>query len=52
MKIADLVSMLTVDGAPMRFEAYDGSSFGPADAAVHPGAGQRARAALPGHRAG
>ena len=32
MKIADLVSMLTVDGAPMRFEAYDGSSFGPADA--------------------
>ena len=33
MKIADLVSMLTVDGAPMRFDAYDGSSFGPADAA-------------------
>ncbi|HEV2887921.1 MAG TPA: class I SAM-dependent methyltransferase [Jatrophihabitans sp.] len=34
MKIADLVSMLTVDGAPMRFEAYDGSAFGPADAAI------------------
>jgi cyclopropane-fatty-acyl-phospholipid synthase len=33
MKIADLVSMLTVDGAPMRFEAYDGSGFGPTDAA-------------------
>jgi cyclopropane-fatty-acyl-phospholipid synthase len=32
MKIADLVSMLTVDGAPMRFEAYDGSAFGPTDA--------------------
>jgi cyclopropane-fatty-acyl-phospholipid synthase len=32
MKIAELVSMLTVDGAPMRFEAYDGSAFGPVDA--------------------
>jgi len=32
MKIAELVSMLTVDGAPMRFEAYDGSAFGPTDA--------------------
>jgi cyclopropane-fatty-acyl-phospholipid synthase len=33
MKIADLVSMLTVDGSPMRFQAYDGSAFGPPDAA-------------------
>jgi cyclopropane-fatty-acyl-phospholipid synthase len=33
MKIADLVSMLTVEGAPMRFQAYDGSAFGPVDAA-------------------
>jgi cyclopropane-fatty-acyl-phospholipid synthase len=32
MKIADLVSMLTVEGAPMRFQAYDGSAFGPVDA--------------------
>lgn len=34
MKIADLVSMLAVDGAPLRFEAYDGSSFGSTDAAI------------------
>ncbi len=34
MKIADLVSMLTVEGgAPMRLQAYDGSAFGPPDAA-------------------
>ena len=34
MKIADLVSMLTVEGAPVRFQAYDGSAFGPADAPI------------------
>jgi cyclopropane-fatty-acyl-phospholipid synthase len=28
MKIADLVSMLTVDAPPVYFTAYDGSSFG------------------------
>ncbi|HJQ00026.1 MAG TPA: class I SAM-dependent methyltransferase [Jatrophihabitans sp.] len=34
MKIADLVSMLTVDEPPVRFIAYDGSSFGSPDAAI------------------
>ena len=34
----------------MRFEAYDGSSFGPADAHVHPAAEERAR--TPVHRHG
>lgn len=31
-KIADIVSLLVEDDPPMRFEAYDGSAFGPADA--------------------
>ncbi len=30
MTIADMVSKLTVDSPPLRFEAYDGSGFGPA----------------------
>jgi cyclopropane-fatty-acyl-phospholipid synthase len=34
LKIADLVSMLTVDEPPVRFTAYDGSSFGSADAPI------------------
>ena len=34
MKIADLVSMLTVDRPPVRFSAYDGSHFGPQDAPI------------------
>jgi cyclopropane-fatty-acyl-phospholipid synthase len=34
LKIADLVSMLTVDEPPVRFIAYDGSSFGSPDAAI------------------
>ena len=34
MKIADLVSMLTVNEPPVRFIAYDGSSFGSADAPI------------------
>jgi cyclopropane-fatty-acyl-phospholipid synthase len=29
MTIADMVSKLTVDSPPLRFEAYDGSGFGP-----------------------
>lgn len=32
MKIADAVQTLTVDAPPIRFEAYDGSAFGDADA--------------------
>ncbi|HEY2044823.1 MAG TPA: cyclopropane-fatty-acyl-phospholipid synthase family protein [Jatrophihabitans sp.] len=32
MKIADIVRTLTVESPDLRFEAYDGSSFGPADA--------------------
>jgi len=34
MKIADLVKTFTVGDAPMRFEAYDGSVFGPPDASM------------------
>ena len=34
MKIAELVSSLTVDTPPVRFKAYDGSSFGPEDAPI------------------
>jgi cyclopropane-fatty-acyl-phospholipid synthase len=34
MKIAELVQTLTVGEPPLRFEAYDGSSFGPADASM------------------
>src|SRR3954453_17199769 len=34
MKLADLVSMLTLAPPPVRFVAYDGSSFGPADAPI------------------
>lgn len=34
MKIADLVAKLTVDTPPVRFTAYDGSGFGPADAPI------------------
>ncbi len=34
MTIADLVAALTVDEPPVRFVAYDGSSFGPSDAPV------------------
>jgi len=34
MKIADLVSMLTVDRPLVRFVAYDGSHFGPQDAPI------------------
>ncbi|MGI8578831.1 MAG: class I SAM-dependent methyltransferase [Nocardioidaceae bacterium] len=32
MKIAEIVEMLTEDAPPVRFEAYDGSGFGPSDA--------------------
>jgi cyclopropane-fatty-acyl-phospholipid synthase len=32
MKIAEAVQTLTVDAPPIRFEAYDGSAFGDADA--------------------
>ena len=31
MKIADMVAKLTADEPPLRFEAYDGSAFGPSD---------------------
>jgi cyclopropane-fatty-acyl-phospholipid synthase len=34
LRIADLVSMLTVNDPPVRFTAYDGSSFGLADAPI------------------
>jgi cyclopropane-fatty-acyl-phospholipid synthase len=34
LTIADLVAALTVDEPPVRFVAYDGSSFGPSDAPV------------------
>jgi cyclopropane-fatty-acyl-phospholipid synthase len=34
MKIADLVSMLTIETPPIHFTAYDGSSFGPPDAQI------------------
>ncbi|MBA2697756.1 MAG: class I SAM-dependent methyltransferase [Nocardioidaceae bacterium] len=34
MKIADMVSTLTDGSPPVRFEAYDGSGFGPADSPV------------------
>jgi cyclopropane-fatty-acyl-phospholipid synthase len=34
LRIADLVSMLTVNDPPVRFTAYDGSSFGSADAPI------------------
>ncbi|MCW2538912.1 MAG: cfa 3 [Frankiales bacterium] len=34
MKIAELVSKLTVDAPPVRLTAYDGSSFGPIDAPI------------------
>ncbi len=32
MKIAEIVALMVEDTPPMRFEAYDGSSFGPPDA--------------------
>ena len=32
MKIAEIVQMMVEDTPPMRFEAFDGSSFGPVDA--------------------
>ncbi len=34
MNLADLVSLLAVDEPPVRFTAYDGSSFGPSDAPI------------------
>jgi len=34
MKLADVVSMLALEEPPVRFVAYDGSSFGPADAPI------------------
>jgi len=34
MKLADLVAMLALEEPPVRFTAYDGSSFGRADAPV------------------
>jgi cyclopropane-fatty-acyl-phospholipid synthase len=34
MRIAEILETLTVDSAPVRFEAYDGSGFGPADSPV------------------
>jgi cyclopropane-fatty-acyl-phospholipid synthase len=34
VKIADLMRVVTIDEPPIRFSAYDGSSFGPADAGI------------------
>ena len=34
MTIAEMVRKLTADEPPVRFEAYDGSGFGPTDTAV------------------
>ncbi|MGA9346555.1 MAG: SAM-dependent methyltransferase, partial [Nocardioidaceae bacterium] len=34
MKIASMVEKLTADEPPVRFEAYDGSGFGPSDSPV------------------
>src|SRR5262245_13204106 len=34
MKIAEMVEKLTADEPPVRFEAYDGSGFGPTDSAI------------------
>ena len=34
MRIADAISMLTVDEAPVHFTAYDGSEFGDRDSAI------------------
>src|ERR1700759_1238065 len=34
MKLAEVVSMLALEEPPVRFVAYDGSSFGPADAPI------------------
>jgi cyclopropane-fatty-acyl-phospholipid synthase len=34
MTIADMVAKLTAEEPPLRFEAYDGSGFGPADSPV------------------
>ncbi|MEJ7630529.1 MAG: cyclopropane-fatty-acyl-phospholipid synthase family protein [Nocardioidaceae bacterium] len=33
MKIAEIIELMVEDSPPMRFEAYDGSGFGPTDAA-------------------
>jgi cyclopropane-fatty-acyl-phospholipid synthase len=34
MRIADMVSKLTAGVLPLRFEAYDGSGFGPTDSGI------------------
>ena len=51
MKVADLIAAITDGEPPLRFSAYDGSSVRPGRCADRAAPDERARAALPAHRA-